>query len=95
MGKILRNPDVLWREETMDSEAGSPEETVAGILFADGQMLSLNELGMEIWKLCDGRTADDVVDLLLAEFEVAPEVVRADVAAFLADLATKGFIRYE
>ncbi len=94
MSQIYRNPDVLWREEA-SAVAAAPEETVAGILFADGQMLSLNELGMEIWKQCDGRTAEEIVGLLLAEFDVTEAVVQQDVADFLAELAKKGFIRYE
>ena len=95
MNKIYRNPDVLWREETVSAtDPLTPGEAVAGILFADGQMLSLNELGMEIWQQCEGRTALEIVAYLLAEFEVTEEVVRRDVAEFLADLARKGFIRY-
>lgn len=94
MSKIYRNPDVLWREEASTDSTPSPE-SVAGILFADGQMVSLNEVGMEIWKVCDGRTAEEIVGLLLAEFDVSEAVVLDDVTAFLTDLASKGFIRYE
>ena len=96
MKTIRRNPDVLWREES--PQAAAPpvaEDAVAGILFADGEMVSLNELGMEIWKLCDGRSEDAIVAQLLAEFEVPEEVVRQDVTSFLADLASRGFVRYE
>ena len=95
MTRVYRNPDVLWREETAEpSNSKAPGESVAGILFADGRMLSLNELGMEIWQQCEGRTEAEIVAWLLAEFEVTEEVARRDVAAFLADLAGKGFIRY-
>lgn len=95
MGTVLRNPDVLWREETPPaSVVAAPEEAVAAILFADGQIVSLNELGFEIWKLCDGLSEEDIVARLVADFDVAEEVVRRDLAAFLADLAQKGFIRY-
>jgi GeoRSP system PqqD family protein len=96
MQKILRNPDVLWREESFADTGDTPaEEAVAAILFADGQMLSLNELGTEIWKLCDRKTVDEIVAAVLAEFEVTESVVRQDVAMFLDELARKGFIRYE
>jgi GeoRSP system PqqD family protein len=91
--KIYRNSDVLWREETA-VDGASPGETAAGILFSDGQMVSLNEVGMEIWKLCDGLTTEEIADLLMADFDVSAETVQADVVAFLAELATKGFIRY-
>lgn len=102
MSKILRNPDVLWREE---EEAR--EEAVAGIergedvgevgtslLFAGGQMLVLNMLGTEIWQRCDGKSLDELVDELLLEFDVEEPLLRSDVTAFLGELEEKGFISY-
>jgi GeoRSP system PqqD family protein len=58
-------------------------------------MLSLNLLGTEIWKLCDGRTIDEIVSSLVESFEVEPEVLKNDVAAFVDELKEKKFIRYE
>jgi GeoRSP system PqqD family protein len=102
MQKIQRNPDVLWREEDESREEAltglEQGEDVGGVgtllLFHNGQMLSLNLLGAEIWKLCDGRTQAEIVAELLAAFEVGEEELRADVAAFLTELAEKGFIQY-
>lgn len=102
MQKVQRNPDVLWREEDESREqalAGLEQgEDVAGLgtalLFHNGQMVSLNILGAEIWKLCDGRTKAEIVAELLALFEVGEEELLADVTAFLAELAAKGFIQY-
>jgi len=101
--KVFRNPDVLWREEDEQKsqayEGLSRGEDVGdvgtSVLFADGAMLSLNILGTEIWKRCDGRGVEDVIEGLLAEFDVEPEVLRADTLDFLAELQKKGFIRYE
>lgn len=100
---IRRNPDVLWREEEEARDEAQESldkgEDVAemgtSLLFAGGQMLVLNLLGTEIWKRCDGRTLDELLSDLLSEFEVEPDVLRDDVADFLADLEGKGFIQYE
>jgi GeoRSP system PqqD family protein len=102
MQKIHRNPNVMWREEA-DALArvrealdrgDEVEETGTSVLFSGGTMLSLNYLGTEIWKLCDGRTPDDIVAELLPQFEVDEAVLREDVRAFLDELAAKGFVTY-
>lgn len=103
MPKIFRNPDVLWREEeeprqeAMDGlEQGEDVSDVGtALLFHNGQMISLNILGAEIWKLCDGRTVAEIIVELLAAFEVDENELISDVTAFLAELDEKGFILYE
>lgn len=102
MHRIQRNPDVLWREEDEQRdqarsalEQGDDAEDIAtSLLFNNGVMLSLNMLGTEIWKLCDGRTSAEIVAELLNCFEVEEDELRADVTAFLNELAEKGFIHY-
>nr|WP_246561020.1 GeoRSP system PqqD family peptide chaperone [Geobacter grbiciae] len=92
----------MWREEA-DALAqvrealergDEAEETGTSVLFSGGTMLSLNFLGTEIWKLCDGRTLDGIVAELLPQFEVDEAVLREDAQAFLDELAAKGFIAY-
>jgi GeoRSP system PqqD family protein len=102
MARIVRNPDVLWREEDdavaeaarLLDEGADAAEIGTAILFADGVMVTLNLLGTEIWKRCEGRTAEEVMAELLEEFDVEPDVLRADVEAFLAELAEKRYISY-
>jgi GeoRSP system PqqD family protein len=101
--KVSRNPDVLWREEDdaraeADSGLSRGEDVVdvgTSVLFSDGIMMSLNILGTEIWKLCDGRSMEDIHAELISRFEVGPDVLRADIMEFLCELEQKGFIRYE
>ena len=101
--RVFRNPDVLWREEDEPraqayeelSKGEDVEEIGTSVLFSDGVMLSLNILGTEIWKKCDGRSVDEIIVDLVERFDVAPDVLREDIAAFLAELQQKGFIRYE
>jgi len=101
--KVYRNPEILWREED-DSKAEaydglSKGENVADIgtsvLFSDGIMMSLNVLGTEIWKLCDGRSVEEIVSVLTGQFDVEPSVLLEDTLSFLAELKEKGFIDYE
>lgn len=101
--KIYRNPDVLWREEEDAAQEAAAvlergddvEEIGTSLLFADGVMVTLNLLGTEIWKMCDGIGIDELIARLLEQFEVEEDVLREDVRSFLDDLAAKGFIRYE
>jgi GeoRSP system PqqD family protein len=101
--KVFRNPDILWREEdesraqAMDGLAKGEDITEIGtsVLFSDGVMMSLNVLGTEIWKRCDGRTVEEIVSELIEQFDVAPEVLKEDANTFLSELHKKDFIRYE
>jgi GeoRSP system PqqD family protein len=95
MPRIHRNPDVLWRRESDSGDEVSQEETVAAILFSGGSMLSVNEFGLELWELCDGKSMDEMVASLLQDYEVAEELLRNDIGSFLDSLSQKGFIRYE
>ena len=101
--KIHRNPDVMWREEDEYKaqaleglEKGDDVEGVGtSVLYSGGTMLSLNILGTEVWKLCDGKSMDEIVSELVEQFEVAPEVLREDVTVFLNELKEKDFIYYD
>lgn len=102
MKRIERNPDILWREEEEAAEEAAEllakgedaAEVGTAILFADGTMVTLNMLGTEIWKICDGLTENEIITHLLQEFDVEESVLRADVAAFLQELADKRYIKY-
>ena len=100
--KIFRNPDVMWREEDEyrehayeGLEKGDDVEGVGtSVLYHDGTMLSLNILATEIWKRCDGKTLDEIVSELAGIFDVEPEVLKKDAAAFLEEMRGKGLIYY-
>lgn len=102
MKRIARNPDILWREEEEAVEEATAlldrgeeaAEIGTAILFSDGTMVTLNLLGTEIWKRCDGLTEDEIVRELLQEFEVEEAILRADVSAFLNELAARRYISY-
>ncbi len=101
--KIFRNPDAMWREEDRFKEQaysslGTGEDASdigTSIILHSGKMHSFNILGTEIWKLCDGRTEDDIVAELQNTFEVDEEVLRSDVREFLGQLRKEGLIYEE
>lgn len=98
--KIYRNPDAKWREEDKYKEEafaglGKGEDVAdvgTSIILCSGKMHSFNLLGTEIWKLCDGRTVDEIVSELKLQFDVEDEVLRNDVEAFLENLKEEGLI---
>ena len=102
MKRIQRNPDILWREEddaveeanSLLESGGKADEIGTAILFSDGTMVTLNILGTEIWKRCEGMTEDEIVVELLQEFDVEESVLCSDVAAFLNELEEKRYIKY-
>jgi GeoRSP system PqqD family protein len=101
--KISRNPDAQWREEDEYKEKAykglDTGEDVAeigtSIILYQGKMHSLNILGTEIWKLCDGRTLDDIVSELQKSFDVEEEVLREDISEFLKNMKDEGLINEE
>ena len=55
---------------------------------------TLNEAGSRIWQLIDGRTrADQVVAVIVQEYDVAADEATRDVNDFLANLEAAGLIR--
>jgi len=55
----------------------------------------INEVGGRIWELIDGkRSFQDVVDNIVAEFEVHPPEAAADVLQFLLQLEALGGIKF-
>ena len=60
---------------------------------AKGNYLGLSVIGARIWELVDvPRTVGELCAQLVAEFDVAPDVCRGEVEAFLRDLEQHGAI---
>jgi hypothetical protein len=59
-----------------------------------GIYFGLDELGARIWRLlAAGADIDEMLDELLAEYDVAPEVLHADLVQFFDLLVQKGLAR--
>jgi hypothetical protein len=61
----------------------------AVIVMADsGQVTVLNEVGTRIWELVDGdHNLEEIIQAIMAEYEVTPEVAEQDTQNFINRLA--------
>jgi hypothetical protein len=61
----------------------------AVIVMADtGQVTVLNEVGTRIWELVDGsHSLDEIIQAIMAEYEVTPEAAEQDTQNFIHRLA--------
>jgi GeoRSP system PqqD family protein len=90
----------MWREEEEYKkqayeglDKGDDVEYIGtSVLYSGSEMLSLNILGTEIWKRCDGKTVDEIVAGLVDIFDVEQDVLKRDASAFINELMEKGFI---
>jgi hypothetical protein len=76
-------PRIAW--QVLDGEA-------VLIDLEGGRSLGLNAAGSFLWPRLPTSSAAELVEALVAEFEVDAAVARRDVEAFLALLRTRGFI---
>lgn len=58
-----------------------------------GNYIGLSEVGSRVWELIETpRNLDEVCAQLVQEFDVTPDVCRAEVEAFLSELVKHGAI---
>lgn len=84
-GFLMRNPDVVLREE---DEHG-------GLLFNPdtNQIHVINSTALVIWGLCDGsRDGAAITEEVCARFSEVTESVADDVSSFLEQMLSSGFI---
>ena len=55
----------------------------------------LNEVGMLIWQLCDGRNVNAIVDSVVDEYEVDRSTAMRDAKKFLSELHEVGALELE
>lgn len=56
-------------------------------------LMNLSESGALLWKkLADGSSEDELVDVLLNEYNVDRETAKADVEEFISQLQEKGLL---
>jgi hypothetical protein len=83
---LIRNPDVILREEDPDGALLFNPDT--------NQIRVINTTGLFIWKYCDGKNElPDIVAAMKESFDGVPEAeVKTQVKTFLDDMQANGFI---
>ncbi|HKB24818.1 MAG TPA: PqqD family protein [Methylomirabilota bacterium] len=81
---LSRSPKTAWR--VIEGEAV--------ILSLDTKAFrGLNAVGSRVWELIDGRrSVDEIVEVVVREFDVTREQAAADVQAFVRELLDKGLV---
>lgn len=81
---IIRNPDIVWRN--------IGEEAVL-LNQKSGGYFGLNGVGCSVWeKIDDRRTAAEIIQLLMHEYNVEETVLTRDVLELLEKMLTQGLI---
>lgn len=69
-------------------------EDIVLVHLKTNHIYALNETGARFWELlAEGRARDEIERELLAEFEVEPEVLRAEIDGLLGELAREDMVR--
>jgi hypothetical protein len=81
---LSRSPKTAWR--VIEGEAV--------ILSLDTKAFrGLNPVGSRVWELIDGRrSVDEIVEVIVREFDVTRERAAGDVQAFVRELLDKGLV---
>ena len=86
MQRVLRtNPAIIWKMVHGEAVLLNP---------ANGEYFGLNEVGSAIWQQMDGqKSLAEICKLLLAEYDVAPAVLEADMLELIGELLQKGLVQ--
>lgn len=81
---LTRSPDAASR--TYEGQA-----TI--VLPSRAEVKVLNEVGSRVWESIDGRrTLGEILDAVLADFDVSREQAEADVIEFIGTLRAQGMV---
>ena len=88
---MLSLDQVVARDKQTASRVIAGEAIV--LTSKDSKIHNLNETGSRIWELlADEPTVGEMVAQIHSEFKVSEEKARADVTAFIGELAAKGMV---
>jgi hypothetical protein len=92
-GGIMQEGHKVWK---VDSCVRFRRLLDEGVLIHQekAEALVLNDTAVSFIERCDGRrTVDQVIDTMLASFEVSADELAADLAPFIQQLAVAGIIK--
>jgi Coenzyme PQQ synthesis protein D (PqqD) len=79
-----KNPALAWREIDDETVIISPNDSV---------MHELNDTGSFLWKNIDGKkSAAELAQLLVENYEVAPDVALLDTQSLLEDMSSRKLV---
>jgi hypothetical protein len=79
-----KNPALAWREIDDETVIISPNDSV---------MHELNDTGSFLWKNIDGkRSAAELAELLVQNYEVAPDVALSDTQSLLEEMSSRKLV---
>jgi hypothetical protein len=79
-----KNPALAWREIDEETVIISPNDSV---------MHELNDTGSFLWKNIDGKkSAAELAELLVENYEVTPDVALSDTQALLQELSSRKLV---
>ena len=82
---IMRNPDML---------ASAMDEEIVMMSIQRGEYYGLDKVGSRIWNLIEKPICvNDMITLLLDEYEIDRENCEKDVLEFLEELLEKGLVK--
>lgn len=82
--QVVLNPSVIYRELSGE---------IVLLNLQSGVYYGLDAVGSRIWQLlAQQRKLEDVCAIMLDEFEVPADVLRADVTRLLGELSDKGLV---
>jgi SynChlorMet cassette protein ScmD len=84
----MAHPEVVLREEFDDWAVLFNPDTADAV--------GINPVGVALWKNLDGkRTVAELAGVLDGLFDAVPDSAPGEVAAFVEDLAKRGFVGFE
>ncbi|HEX7084814.1 MAG TPA: PqqD family protein [Vicinamibacterales bacterium] len=85
--KIRRRADVI---------AQQVGDTAVLVNLSSNRIYELNASGARVWELLDtARSVEAIVGEIAQEFELSPDVVRADVAPLVDEFVREGLIEHD
>jgi len=72
------------------------EDEIIILNLNSGTYFGLNDVGARVWEFL-GRTAsiDELCNILLEEYDIAPDQLRSDVESLLEELCSNGLLERE
>ena len=79
------------RREDILAEQASDTQLLLNL--SNGEYYALNEVGSDVWQLCDGsRSVREIVAAVGDEYDAPLDIIQADVLELLQGLANEGLV---